>query len=374
LSNKRIHIVSFDVPFPANYGGVIDVFYRIKALYELGYEITLHCFEYGRSKASELEKYTCQTIYYPRKKSIWDQFSSIPFIVKSRKNANLLHHLQQDDNPILFEGIHTTGFLQQLKTSKRILIVRAHNIEHAYYHQLASNSTGWKKLFYWIEAKKLKSFESILQHASAILSIKEDDNEHFTKINSKSFLLPASIELKDAKFQTTKAYVLYHGNLSVEENIETVKYLISEIWIKSKVKIPLIIAGQNPSKQLSNLANHPLIKMVSSPSSEAMNQLIDEANIHLLISKQNTGIKLKLLNAMQSTGHIIVNETMLEGTNLNAYCTIANTTDDIVKKMESKIGKQLSEVEFKNRIEYLQKTFDVKKNCQKLFNQIIKTN
>ena len=27
---KAINIISFDVPYPANYGGVIDVFYKIQ--------------------------------------------------------------------------------------------------------------------------------------------------------------------------------------------------------------------------------------------------------------------------------------------------------------------------------------------------------
>ena len=31
---KEIHIITFDIPYPANYGGVIDVFYKIKALKE----------------------------------------------------------------------------------------------------------------------------------------------------------------------------------------------------------------------------------------------------------------------------------------------------------------------------------------------------
>ena len=28
----HLHIVSFNVPWPADYGGVIDVYYRIKAV------------------------------------------------------------------------------------------------------------------------------------------------------------------------------------------------------------------------------------------------------------------------------------------------------------------------------------------------------
>ena len=41
---KKLHIISFDNPYPPVYGGVIDVFYKIKDLHAEGYEIYLHCF------------------------------------------------------------------------------------------------------------------------------------------------------------------------------------------------------------------------------------------------------------------------------------------------------------------------------------------
>ena len=44
---NKLHIISLDIPFPANYGGVIDIFYKLKSLSNLGVEIILHCFEYG---------------------------------------------------------------------------------------------------------------------------------------------------------------------------------------------------------------------------------------------------------------------------------------------------------------------------------------
>ena len=50
LENKKLHLISFDVPFPANYGGVIDVFYKINSLHKIGIQVILHCFQYGREK------------------------------------------------------------------------------------------------------------------------------------------------------------------------------------------------------------------------------------------------------------------------------------------------------------------------------------
>ncbi|MEG2515024.1 MAG: glycosyltransferase family 1 protein, partial [Bacteroidaceae bacterium] len=47
---NKLHIISFQVPFPPNYGGVIDVFYKLKSLKDLGYYLILHTYQYKRSK------------------------------------------------------------------------------------------------------------------------------------------------------------------------------------------------------------------------------------------------------------------------------------------------------------------------------------
>ena len=31
--DRHIHVVSFNVPYPADYGGVIDVYFRLQALH-----------------------------------------------------------------------------------------------------------------------------------------------------------------------------------------------------------------------------------------------------------------------------------------------------------------------------------------------------
>ena len=60
---KAVNIVSFNIPYPPNYGGVIDVFYKIKALSKEGYEVHLHTFVYDRTSSDELER-LCKKVYY----------------------------------------------------------------------------------------------------------------------------------------------------------------------------------------------------------------------------------------------------------------------------------------------------------------------
>ncbi|MFZ9029038.1 MAG: hypothetical protein ACO2Z9_08480, partial [Crocinitomicaceae bacterium] len=138
----HLHIVAFDVPYPADYGGAIDVFYRIKALHGLGIKVHLHCYEYGRGMPEELKEYVEDIQYYRRRKTVIDWLNKLPFIVKTRSNKFLIRNLLKDDAPILFEGIHTTYFIGDERLKNRIKIVRAHNIEHEYYSKLAEQASG----------------------------------------------------------------------------------------------------------------------------------------------------------------------------------------------------------------------------------------
>ena len=60
---SHLNIIAFNIPWPANYGGIIDVYYKMKALRQCGVKIILHCFEYERAHSAELEA-ICEKVYY----------------------------------------------------------------------------------------------------------------------------------------------------------------------------------------------------------------------------------------------------------------------------------------------------------------------
>jgi len=176
LHKKQLHIVSFDVPFPANYGGVIDVFYKIKSMHQERVGVILHCFQYGREKSEELES-ICEKVYYYKRKMNWlGFFSKTPFIVYSRKNKELLKNLMKDDLPIIFEGIHTTASIS--KINKKRTFIRSHNIEWEYYKNLLiSEKNLFKKFFFWVEHIKLKLYETKIYKDQNALAISEKDQK-----------------------------------------------------------------------------------------------------------------------------------------------------------------------------------------------------
>lgn len=342
------------------------MFYRILALKELGYSIQLHCFEYGRGRNHPvLEQCVEQIHYYSRKKPIWDWFSKIPFIVKTRGNKKLIHNLLKDDAPILFEGIHTAFFLSDERLIDRIKLVRTHNIEHEYYRELSIHSKGKIRLFFKSEAKKLERYEPVLKHADHLLVIQENDLEHFKSFHSNVHLLPASVPyIKVNEKPTLGRYALFHGNLSVSENINAVNWIIEATQHKD---IPLKIAGKNPSHELKQTCEEHAIEILENPSAEEMKSLVDNAALHCLYTDQATGLKLKLIAALSTYGNVLVNSKMVQGTPLEEFCTVV---DDKVAYGDAAAYLLQANNDAHERHLYLQDHFDTTKNCR-LFDQLL---
>jgi len=158
MAEKHLHIITHDVPWPADFGGVIDQFYKIKTLYQYGVKIHLHCFVNKRPPQDELKKY-CETVYYYKRHTGIGHFSfSIPYIVSSRKNDELLKNLSKDNYPVLMEAIHCSYYLYAGELTNRIALLRLHNAEFEYYHHLAMHEKNVFKKHYFIFRQFFKYF------------------------------------------------------------------------------------------------------------------------------------------------------------------------------------------------------------------------
>ena len=368
MTEKKIHIVSFNVPFPADYGGVIDVYYRIKSLHKLGFKIILHCYDYGRGEQIQLSEITEKVYYYKRKKSILSIFNKRPFIVATRRSKELLNRLLEDNIPILFEGLHSCWYLENKEIQKRVTFVRTHNIEHDYYYALAKKSSFFKGIYFQQEANKLKRYESILKFSKTLLCIKESEREYFSRYSNNTFVLQASLpEIEEHSYILTEEYALFNGNLSVSENEKAAIWIIENIWKLDSKLPPLKIAGKNPSEHLKRLANENNIQLIPNPSQTEMEKLLSKARIHILISDQATGVKLKLLSAMQTTGHLLVNPFMVEGTDLKEVCILCEKPSAFTIQIKLLINKELGVNEFQKRQEFINEKYNTLKNCSEIF-------
>jgi hypothetical protein len=366
MHEKKLHIISFDVPLPADYGGAIDVFYRIKALHELGVKITLHCYEYGRGESKELENYVEHVIYYPRRKRLMDVFDKMPFIVKTRASRVLMRNLLMDDSPILFEGLHTTFMLNDERLRNRIRMVRTHNIEHEYYEGLAKLASGFRKKFYSSEAKKLKVYEPRLRYATHIFAIKEDDAFYFKQYCKNTFVLPACASTDIGAIGDTEPWCLFQGNLSVPENEQGLLWLIEEVFQPYNLTNKLKVAGKRPTDRIISACNTADIELIADPDEEEMHELLHTARVHVFYSEQDTGVKLKLVNALRTTGAILANNKMLRGTDFENMCDETNTPESYASRIESYMVTPMSEIHLEIRRAFIEEYLNPTKNCEQI--------
>lgn len=371
MKNRLLHIVSLDVPYPPDYGGVIDIFFRIKALHQLGIKIILHCFEYGRGKAEELEQYCEQVHYYKRTNNLTNLFNLKPFIVSSRFNQELLKNLSYDSIPILFEGIHTTAIINHPQLSRRKRFVRMHNVEWMYYEAIAEHEVKpWKKLYYQLESLKLKKFERQISE-STLLALSKKEFNYFNFKYKNVHYLPVFHPYSKVKSNTGKGdYLLYQGNLSVNENINSIRFLVEEVEI-SKADLPLIVAGKNPTEELIKLlAAHPSIQLISNPSHQKMDDLLANAQINLLPTFQPTGIKLKLLSALFRGRHCLVTDLMVTGTGLEPLCNCIDEPKEFFEEVQKLSKVEFSKTEIDKRAELLNDQFN-NENSAKQFIELL---
>ena len=363
---KKIHIVSFDVPYPANYGGVIDVFYKIKSLHASGVEIYLHTFEYGKGKQQELNNYCKKVFYYPRNSFLKSFLSTNPFVVSTRTNKDLIKNLLLDENPILFEGLHTTFPILDNQLNGKKKFIRAHNIEHLFYKGLAkSESNIFKRLFFNQEAKKLKRYEKVFNKTQGVFSISRIEQDYFKKkYGDKCVYIPAFHDTKKhTSLKKRGDFILYHGNLLVSENVKAALFLI-DTYKDSNYQ--LVIASSYVNKEITasiskckNIGFYHLIEEID------LYKLFEKAHINVLPTFQNTGIKLKLLNTLYQGKFVIANDLMINQTGLDSLCEKATTKVEFLKITEELFQKDFEPSIEKERQKIL-KNFAPKESAKKI--------
>lgn len=301
-------------------------------------KIILHCFTYNKKQAQPFLNQVCTTVYYyPRKRIYAAGILSMPYIVASRYDKELLNNLSNTNAPILFEGLHCTYYLSHPKLAKHLKMVRMHNVEYQYYKHLAIQTSNIiKKGYYAFESYQLKRFERVLVHAQQIFTISPADTNYYQKFYpTTTVYLPAFHGNKTVQSKLGYgSYALYHGNLSVIENQKAAIFLIEQVF--SKLPYLLKIAGNNPSKQLLQIAKkYNNIQVINNPSSNYITQLMQQAQVCVLPTFQETGIKLKLINTLFNSRYCLVNMPMVKETPLEALCIIAESASDFCDKIHT---------------------------------------
>jgi len=367
LADRHLHIVSFDVPAPPDYGGVIDVYFKVKALTEIGVKVHLHCFEYGRPRAKELDRMCASVHYYPRRTGKHQLLNALPYVVVSRRSDALMDRLLKDDHPILFEGLHSCYSLGDPRLHGRKRLVRAHNVEHDYYMALAkAEGNAFRRTYFINEARKLLRFEPVLSEADHVLAISPKDEAYFAGHFGHVTHVPAfhscgQVNVADG----VSDFAFYHGALGVAENDQAALFLVQKVFHGTTMK--LVIAGSDASRDLKReVAKAPNVELRENIGTEEIHRLVRDAQVNVLPTFQATGIKLKLLLCLFTGRHVVCNSPMVEGTGLAELCHVHDSPEAMRLSILACMAAPANGQAIERRTQVLEERFSNVRNAERI--------
>ncbi|HMX85062.1 MAG TPA: hypothetical protein PKU98_11825 [Saprospiraceae bacterium] len=349
---KRIHVVSFDVPYPPNYGGVFAVYQLLQFLKECNVNVVLHVFTYNKRQISPELNVLCEKIItYKRNTGLWSQLSILPYIVRSRRHPDLRRNLIADDEPVLFEGVHTCYWLKDVAKVKANVFVRAHNIEADYYRFLAKyESELTKRIFFSIEAYRLRFFEKkILKLALKVFCFTQKDAEMLSHYGVRTVV--SNPFFSSMRIQVNKGNgrgILIHGNLAINDTVQSIRLILQHF--KDYPEIKMIIAGRNPADELINyLVGFPQVQLIINPDDAQLPELIQDAHIHLCHTNIEAGFKMRLMSLLQYGKFIVCNEKFCTEPLLKQALYIENDLAKWPALVKTLLGKDFEPIDIEHR-------------------------
>lgn len=370
---RILHIVSPAIPYPANEGRFLDIFYKIRALYKEGVSIHLHCFKENQPEQSELNKYCSSVHYYPVGNGHKGISFSIPYHVASRYNESLMDNLLKDDYPILLEGVQAAYIARDSRFKNRNISLRITQLEHDFYKESAGVSGSiFQKLMYHHQSCLFKTFEKSLPKNLKVFIANGIDSGKVVK--DLKWAEPVHVPLflpfqKVVSQEGTGSYCLYHGNLKMPANERAAFFLLEKVFNDSQ--IPFVVAGKDPSNKLIRAAKSSNFScIVENPSEAELQDMIARAQINIIPSFIESGTPIKLLNSLLNGRHCIVNEKMIKGTGLEKACHVAGSPQDFIKITEKLFHLPFPEDEIIIRSKLLEREYNNQRNADKIIQNL----
>lgn len=166
-------------------------------------------------------------------------------------------------------------------------------------------------------------------------------------------------------------YILYHGDLSVNENSLMAESLAKDVF--SRLQHDCIIAGKNPPGSLSAIAyGKNNIRIISNPGLIEMGNLIRDAHINLLPALTSNGFKMKLLMALFAGRYCVVNLTSADNFPDQSLFHLAGNAGEVIDKINYLMSEEFTSEMIQKRRDLLEGTFSNRLNAGKIIDLILK--
>ena len=382
----RILQVTNKVPYPANDGGAIACMNLTRGFALLGHKVTVlamntqkHHTDFSEIPESVKDWADFRLVNVPARISAisaglnfifsGQPYNAIRFISKpfEKELKKLLQKKKLDI--VQLEGLYVCPYIPLIrKYSKAKIVYRAHNIEHEIWERTSALSSGLKRLYLRILARRIKKFEkSFINTYDLIVPITERDGIILDKMgnNRPAYVSPTGIDttVLIPHSKNLEHPSLFHiGSLDWAPNQEGLIWFIEKCWPKISEKFPdlkFYIAGRNAPDWLVKRFQAPNI--VFEGEVEDAYQFMNSKSIMVVPLFSGSGMRIKIIEGMALGKAIVSTPIGTEGisTQSGKNILIADNEKEFIQDVERLItDMELFQHISHNAIEYIQEKFD----------------
>ena len=186
------------------------------------------------------------------------------------------------------------------------IVAHLHDCVSELYFRLSSSGSWWKKIFYKIEARKLRSYESCISKITDVTVVdSKEDAEILRNLDSynnvKVIPLGVDVEIFTADGPCAPLVtpsIVMTGSMASMQSEEAAEFLIKEIMPKVWVQNPqaaIYLVGSNPTKRIQLLAGD---RVVVTGYVENLAAYMRAATVYVCPLRLGSGMRTRVVEAL----------------------------------------------------------------------------
>jgi polysaccharide biosynthesis protein PslH len=326
----RLLVVSLIFPYPITSGGARDIYTRLEALHEAGYEIDLIATVRDPPSESDLNaiRPMVNSIQIVRRhRRISDLLSVKPFQCETRGDLRTIP-LGEEYFASIIESELVGSILDNPRLRAKHRILRIHNDEAHLAHSNAASSGNLKeRMLFWAESLKFRLYSpSLIRRCDVLWHISSAEMKRFSATSMNGTGTPHQTYLirtiyNPRRFQRRSlqgASVLYVGALSISTNYDGLIWYLKHVHpqMLGKPGYQFVLAGMRGSANIDGLLEmlHISERVVFRPDAEDLQELYASAAAFVNPIQRGAGVKIKTLDAVVEGMPVVTTSIGAEGT------------------------------------------------------------
>lgn len=309
-------------PVPATDGGCIAMNNITQGLLNEGCEVKIvaintpkHFVEQHQLPAAYIEKTAIELIFVDTSikwyRAFINLFSTKSYNIErfySKHLENRLIQILSTDtfDIIQLESLYVAPYLSTIKKySNAKVVLRAHNVEHLIWKELAIQTPDIvKKWYLYLLANRLHRYENkLIRLFDGIACISGQDKIDFEQMKCavpiEVIPLGIDIEKENKSIAKSTEFSLFHlGSMDWKPNVDGILWFMKDVWpsiTKKHPNLKIYLAGRKMPLQIKQFSNNKVI--VENEVKDALEYMADK-QIMIVPLFSGSGIRVKIIEGM----------------------------------------------------------------------------